>query len=296
MPSKSSGNQKGGKRLRFPPGVSVEASPVPWGLDSPARLHNIASQTDHEEIPVLTTPGIPEVMAAISSCQSVLTSKIEEVQMDVGLIRQDLDKIRTRVAETERRVGDVEDTVTDHAASIRALQTKVRALEYRAEDAENRSRRNNLRIVGLPEGVEGRSPALFIEELLRSLLPAAQLSPHFAVERAHRVPSRPGPEGAPPRTFILRLLNYRDRDELLRAARAAGTLPYHNGKLLLFPDYTIETQRQRRSFDNIKAALRVKGIKYSVLFPAKLHVVDGETVRFFTAPKDAAAWLEALPP
>lgn len=56
----------------------------------------------------------------------------------------------------------------------------------------------------------------------------------------------------------------------------------------------METQRQCRSFDSVKAALRSKGIKYSILFPAKLQMVDGETVRFFTAPKDAAAWLEAL--
>lgn len=167
---------------------------------------------------------------------------------------------------------------------------------YRAEDAENRSRRNNLRIVGLPEGVEGRSPSQFTEGLLRSLLPTAQLSPYFAVERAHRVPPRPGPEGAPPRTFILRLLNFRDHDELLRASRAAGDLPFQNIKLLLFPDYTMETQRQRRSFDAVKAALRKKGIKYSVLFPAKLRVIDGETARFFTSPKDASAWLDTLPP
>lgn len=94
-------------------------------------------------------------MAAINSYQTALTSKIEEVQLDVGLIRQDLDKICSRVAENKRRVGAVEDTVTDHEASIRALQTKVRVLEYMAEVAENRSYRNNLRIVGLPEGVEG---------------------------------------------------------------------------------------------------------------------------------------------
>lgn len=150
--------------------------------------------------------------------------------------------------------------------------------------------------MGLPEGVEGRSPALFVEDLLRTLLPDAQLSPYFAVERAHRVPPRPGPEGAPPRTLILRLLNFRDRDELLRASRAAGELPYRNVKLLLFPDYTMETQRQRRSFDAVKAGLRRRGVKYSILFPAKLRVVDGESIRFFTNPKDAAAWLETLPP
>lgn len=59
---------------------------------------------------------------------------------------------------------------------------------------------------------------LFSEDLLRSLLPAAQLSPYFTLERAHQVPPRPDPEGSLPRPFIHWLLNFRDRDELLRAA------------------------------------------------------------------------------
>lgn len=76
----------------------------------------------------------------------------------------------------------------------------------------------------------------------------------------------------------------------------AGDLPYRNGKLMMFPDSTIETQRQRRTYDTVKAALRHTGIRYSILFPANLRVVDGETVRIFTGPKDANAWLETLPP
>lgn len=69
--------------------------------------------------------------------------------MDVGLLRQDMDKLRSRVAETEQRVSNTEDTVAEHSAALHSLQTKVKALEYRAEDAENRNRCNNLRIVGL---------------------------------------------------------------------------------------------------------------------------------------------------
>lgn len=52
---------------------------------------------------------------------------------------------------------------------------------------------------------------------------------------------------------------------------------------------------ETRSFDWVKAALRCKDIKYSILFPAKLRVVDGETVRFFTSLKDASTWVETLP-
>lgn len=91
-------------------------------------------------------------------------------------------------------------------------------------------------------------------------MPVAQLSPYFSVERAHHVSPKPGPEGAPLRTFILLLLNFRDRGELLRAARAAGELPYCNVKLLMFTDYKMETQRQCWSFDSVKAALGFKDL------------------------------------
>lgn len=303
MPSRTYGGPKRGKKLRFPPDSEAVESPSSGPRETLTRHHNMASQTDQASCEVSSPPGIPEVMAAISSCQAAvatcqttLTTKIEAVQLDVGRLRQDLDKIRSRVTEAEQRVGVVEDTVSGHEASIRTLTTRVKVLEYRAEDAENRSRRNNIRIVGLPEGAEGRNPTTFTEDLFRSLLPAARLSPYFTVERAHRVPPRPGPEGAPPRTFILRLMNFRDRDELLRAARQAGKLPYRNTNLMMFPDYTVETQRQRRSFDGVKAALRAKGVAYSVLFPAKLRVIDGESVRIFTNPKEAGAWVETLPP
>lgn len=143
-------------------------------------------------------------MATIATCQFTLMAKIEAVQMDVGLLRHDMDKLQSRVVETKQRVSTAEDEILEHSTALRTLQTKGKALEYRAEDAEKRSRRNNLCIVGLAEGAEGNHLTTFVEDMLRSLLPEAPFSPHYAVERAHGVPPKPGPPGNPPRTFILR--------------------------------------------------------------------------------------------
>lgn len=199
------------------------------------------------------------------------------------------------MGEAERRVGETEDSIRDQRASIHTLQVKVKALESRAEDGENRSRRNNLRIVGLPEGAEGQDPTTFTEHLLRTLLPQAQFSPHFVIERAHRMPPVRGPPGSPPRTFIFRLLNFQDRDLALHEARKVAELRFDNTKLMLFPDYSIDTQRLRRTFDQVKAQLRTKGLKYSMLFPARLRVIDSETTPYFTSPEDASQWLDGLP-
>lgn len=74
----------------------------------------------------------------------------------------------------------------DGAPPHTAIQTET--LEYRAEDAENRCRWNNISIIGLVEEAEGKTPTVFVEELLRSLMPVAQLSPYFTMESAHRMP------------------------------------------------------------------------------------------------------------
>lgn len=271
---------------------------TPTRTPRPAKGSKMAAQhEDIEQAPLereQEQSNFEALMQAITNCQSTLTGKIEQMQLDISLIRRDMDTFRNRLSEAERRVGDAEDVLQDHTVSLRTLQTKIKALETRAEDAENRNRRNNLRIVGLPEGTEGAEPTSFTEKLLRELLPQAVFSDVFVVERAHRMPATRGPPGAPPRTFILKLLNFRDRDLVLRESRKIEQLRYEGAKLMIFPDFSIDTQKQRRSFDQVKMNLRNKKIKYSMLFPARLRVQDGERVRFFTSPEEASQWLETI--
>lgn len=127
--------------------------------------------------------------------------------------------VRFWLNSAEQRIDHPENTAAEHSSVLHSLQTKNCALEYKAEDAENHNRRNNLCIVGLAESVEGPHPVEFAKNLLRTLLPAAPFSPFCAMVRAHRISPILGPPGAPPRTFILKFLNFRERGEALRVAR-----------------------------------------------------------------------------
>lgn len=126
-------------------------------------------------------------------------------------------KVCHHVAEAKCQLGDAEDTVRDHSASLHTLQVDVK-LESRAEDAENHNRRNNLRIIALPQGSEGPDPSAYTERLLHMLFPQADFSSFFAIERVHRMPPACSPPRAPPHTFIFRRLNFRDQDLILREA------------------------------------------------------------------------------
>lgn len=172
---------------------------------------------------------------------------------------------------------------------------EIQQLLLKQDDLENRARRNNLRFIGLPEGAEGASPATFLEELLVTTYGRAEFSQAFIVERVHRMPAKKPPPGAPPRVFIAKFLNYRVWDAVLRLAREKGNIPLGNHRVMAFPDFSAAVQQQRSRFTDIKRRLRVRNMKYSMLYRACLQVVGEDRVHFFEDPEAAVAWLDALP-
>lgn len=190
------------------------------GASSPAHT---APHTEHE------AADTAKVLEAISLCQSTLTTKLEEVKVDISLIRQDMTKLRERVTETETRISRAEDTLYPLQHSQEDLKRQIQQLAQKHDDLENRARRSNLRFIGLPEGSEGTDLATFLEKLLINMYGREAFSDTFVVERAHRMPARRPPEGAPPRTFIAKLLNFRDCDAVLWLARLKGNIPFQAG-------------------------------------------------------------------
>lgn len=167
-----------------------------------------------------------------------------------------MDKVCSRLTAAEGQIGQVEDTVEEHDGIIHTLQFKLKTQEYRAKDAENRFRRNNIHIIGLAERAGGKTPTVFVEELMCSLLSVAQLSPYFMVERAHRMLPQPGPQGKPLHTPLYFGSSFSET-----VMRSAGELHYKNNLLMLLPDYSVETQKLRRSLNSVKAAICTRGLK-----------------------------------
>lgn len=118
----------------------------------------MATQTASADPATVEEDRFQALMWAISSCKTTLMAKIDLLQMDFELMWRDMDKFCGRLGEAERHVGNSEDSIRDHCTSIHTLLDKMKALESRAEDSENRSRQNNLRVVGLPEGARGKTP------------------------------------------------------------------------------------------------------------------------------------------
>lgn len=97
------------------------------------------------------------------------------------------------------------------------------------------------------------------------MLSPIDLSSCFIIERAHRIPSRALPPGAPPRPFIMKVLNY--RDAILMAARKKEEIKFDYARLSFYPDFTAEVQKKWRPFTQVRSHLRELGLKYAMLYP-----------------------------
>lgn len=134
-------------------------------------------------------------------------------------------------------ISHLEDTTTPIPTKMTELEKAADLWTQRADDLESRLRRNNISILGLPEHTEGQHPCDFADHWLKEIIPNARISPLFAVEEAHRIPPRPPPPGDSPRPLLVQMLNSKDRDAALQAARKMPEHKYNGAYISLFPNF-----------------------------------------------------------
>ena len=111
-----------------------------------------------------------------------LKSKIDGVMEGLNLLRDDHQKLKERVTQFEKTLSDLQPTVTEIRTQMMELTDRDRFLDGRAEDAEGRNRKRNLRIVGLPEGEEGNDPLAYLEQWITDFMPHDKLTTFFSLE------------------------------------------------------------------------------------------------------------------
>lgn len=100
-------------------------------------------------------------------------------------------------------------------ASLTDSHTKLQA-----RDLESCIHHNNIRVVSVPESVEGPRPTVFFTEPLAEVFGNDILPSPPELCRAHRaLRAEPNP-GERPRAVIIRLHRYQQKERIVREARA----------------------------------------------------------------------------
>uniref|UniRef100_A0A803JAK4 L1 transposable element RRM domain-containing protein n=1 Tax=Xenopus tropicalis TaxID=8364 RepID=A0A803JAK4_XENTR len=195
--------------------------------------------------------------------QHELATTAASITADISKQIQDLGH-RTDVL--EQKVDDITTVLDAHEQDIQDLQMQLREAMDKIEDSDNRSRRNNLRIRGLPETVTDLQAA--IHDIFTSLMPNLP-SERLECDRIHRA-LRPQREGDPPRDIILRLHYHQTQVAILQASRRKSDLEYEGHQFQIYTDLAPITLQKRKLLAPITKILQHHNVRYRWLFPVKL--------------------------
>lgn len=213
-----------------------------------------------------------------------------------------LDQIQTVVSGQGQRITDLESNAEEVSqcleqikATCASLREDNKWLKSKLSDLEGRSRRQNIRIVGLPESVEGNRPTTFFSQFLFDMFGERVFPSPPELDRAHRSTApKPGP-GDRPRPVIIRFHRFQVKDLVIREACKRGSLDYNGHKIRFYEDYTAEVLKQRAEYKDVMAELYEKGLRPSLLFPAKPCVTlrNGEK-KWLPSVSQAASFIDKL--
>ena len=200
-------------------------------------------ETSHDE---------SQILIAIQSMRNDFSVQLHEVVSSNREIKEAIGAFSERLTEAETRLRTTEGQNT-LLTLANATQKKVQKLTSQMEELENRQRRSNLRLVGLPEGSENGDARTFLMTWLPKALDIETGQP-LAIEQSYRLGTmlqqryqtqdQVGSDKTRPRILLVKFLTYRNRDRVMKAARLKEDILVKERHVMFFPDLSTEVQKQ----------------------------------------------------
>ncbi len=130
------------------------------------------------------------VRDAMDSALRKLREDIQATNKSVKELREEFEAIVTTAKQTRDRVDSVQAAACEDKRTVMDLKDQLERLTEKMTDMEDRCRRNNVRLVGLPEGMEGPDAAGFLRANLSKWIPFLR-GRDIEIDRAHRVYDQP---------------------------------------------------------------------------------------------------------
>nr|XP_021325840.1 uncharacterized protein LOC550357 isoform X2 [Danio rerio] len=227
-----------------------------------------------------SSPSSGVTLAEISALHEELRASLAaDFKASFESLDSKLENINSTVAAHDQRISCLESGLAEVTQHLEHLETACAGLTKENEwlrskmsDLEGRSRRQNIRIVGLPESIEGPRPTNFFSEMLAEVFGDQILASPPELDRAHRIPAPKPAPGQRPRPVVLRFHRYQVKDLVVRESRKKGILTFRNHKIRIFEDYSPDVLKLRSEFKDAMAELYKRGLRPALLFPAKLRI------------------------
>lgn len=239
-------------------------------------------------------PSLKDISDQISNLRTQLTADLTAFKEDVKReVKEELSEFRQQInqqlASTTFSLQEHDNKLEEAAARIEELESwsaaanevlqetlkEQRALLGKVDDLESRGRRNNLRIYGVREEIEGSSVIQFVEKLLVSEK-LIEEGTDAQIQRAHRSLGPKPSSDTPPRSIVVNFLQYRVKDAVLRNAWKKK-IQLGDKTLSFDHDYTTDVIQQRKAYKKVKLVLKENGIRFQTPYTRmRIHWESGQ--------------------
>lgn len=252
--------------------------------DATPALHKYLSDIT-KEIRELKEEMKNDITALDTSFKQEFANFKEDVNNKLKANKDELQDQKKSLNEAQTCIEELETFNMEAKDALLTTLREQRKLQDKLTDLEGRSRRNNVRIFGVPEGSEGDSVIRFVEELLQRELTLPE-GTSLLIQRAHRAAARRPRPGETPRSIIINFLRFDTKEMILRKAWQKR-VKLGNSPLYFDNDYAAEVVQKRRAYMEIKKTLKDKGIRLQTpLTRIRIHWTDGP--QLYNSAQDAA--------
>ena len=288
--------------------VLTMAPPTTRKAGSPTKASPLAkklkgNRPDVMDVDESEVEGRSKKMAAVKSKRS-LASELQEEQQETGnksadappswfidfekrlddrfeALRAPLVAVQSKLMEQDQKISALDFDVNRAFTDIENLRKENAALAEKLDELENRSRRNNLVIFGIPEP-ENPSPREDCRKTVSEFFKFVGLTDEdmVSIERCHRTPTHrnEASQRGKPRMIHVGFNSYLAKEKARKVAiQKLKSTQYKGGKIFVAEDLSRHVQELRKKKMERFKQLKTEGKKPFFAYPDQIRYRDQRT-------------------
>lgn len=267
------------------------------GLNSQAMSHNAHSSglnpSHSDRTPMSETNLANDQPVNLGALRSVASDIKDTLAAAIADLKQNFQSMGLRMDDLENTASRHEVDIHHNRKITSAHSSQLLDMQRHIEDLDNRGRRHNLRVRGIPENIEPNLLTQMTCDIFNDLL-GRPPGTTIELERLHRALRPKGRDSDPPRDVVCCLVSFRIKEEILRKARERRDILLHGSEIKIFQDLSPITLQKRRDLRPLLDLLRSRSITYRWKFPFCLSATSQGHTALLRSPADIHSFCATL--
>ncbi|KAJ1178591.1 hypothetical protein NDU88_003836 [Pleurodeles waltl] len=257
------------------------------------------SEALHHKRPTPTTTGphaSPPPIEPITMSDKEQFTTMERILQEITAVSHRIEGMDASITSVTLETKSLRSDIAGFQSRVTGLEQGMGSLETQADasqDMEDRSRRDNIRLLGIPENKEGTDIQAFLGSTIPKLT-SLDFDPPLEFQRAHRVGPKRSDKSSRPRPIIACLLRHNQTRQILQAACSHGPFRIDQHDIRITADYSKETKESRKAFLALRPRLRQLEMKYGLFDPARMWVTKNGVSKDFYNPEELRLFLDSF--